>query len=322
MNGQVSDILAEDARGWVIRLQDSAFADWDGFADWLERDPAHLAAYNAALETDEAMAGLFSLPPAPVTVPVPVVEPEPVTARPSRRLFLVSGGAIAAAVAGVIGWASLDSGPGARIEYATRAGERREVALADGSKMMLNGATRVAMLDKRHAELIEGEALFTVRHDAADPFIVKTGDVTLEDAGTVFNVVRDPTGLRVSVAEGAVIYQPQADAVRLMPGDALSVAGGAKPEVTRTVTTDVGSWRGGQLVYRNATLERVAADVSRNLGVRLRVGKGTEDIPFTGTISTQGGPGAVIERIAALTGTRATRAGNGWMLDTIDGAPR
>ena len=38
--------------------------------------------------------------------------------------------------------------------------------------------------------------------------------------------------------------------------------------------------------------------------------------------STQGGPGAVIERIAALTGTRATRAGKGWTLDAIDGAPR
>ncbi|WP_204309887.1 FecR family protein, partial [Klebsiella michiganensis] len=72
--------------------------------------------------------------------------------------------------------------------YRTAAGERREVALTDGSKMILNGDTRVAMIDARHAELIEGEALFEVRHDAAHPFIVKTGDVTLEDAGTVFNV--------------------------------------------------------------------------------------------------------------------------------------
>jgi transmembrane sensor len=222
----------------------------------------------------------------------------------------------------VVGWTSLVPGSGMQAEYRTAAGERREVALTDGSKMILNGDTRVAMIDARHAELIEGEALFEVRHDAAHPFIVKTGDVTLEDAGTVFNVVRDETGLRVSVAEGAVIYQPRADAVRLTPGDALSVAGSGRPEVTRAAAADVGSWRGGQLVYRNATLERVAADLSRNLGIQVRAGKGTGDIPFTGTISTQGGPGAVIERIAALTGTRATRAGNGWMLDAIDGAPR
>jgi transmembrane sensor len=314
MNGQVTEGIAEDARGWVIRLQDAAFADWDAFADWLERDPAHVAAYNAAIETDEAMAALFDSAPAPV----PLAQP---AAPPSRRLYWVSGGAVAAAVALAVGWTSL-TGPDARQEYATRSGERREVALADGSKMVLNGATRVAVLGKREAELIEGEALFAVRHDAADPFVVKTGGVTLQDAGTVFNVVRDETGLRVSVAEGAVIYQPRGEAVRLSPGDALAVSGAGRPEVTRTAPAEVGAWRGGQLVYRNATLDRVAADISRNLGIRLRAGKGTGAIPFTGTISTQGGPGAVIERIAALTGTRATRADDGWTLDAIDGAPR
>lgn len=314
MNGQVTDILAEDARGWVIRLQDTAFTDWDAFADWLERDPAHLEAYNRALDADEAMTGMFQH--APVKVP----EAEPVAPRRTWRLFLISGGAVAAALAGVIGWSSL-SGPKVQFEYYTVPGEHREEVLADGSTMILNGDTKVVMIDNRHAELVRGEALFKVRHDAANPFIVKTGDVTLEDAGTVFNVVRDATGLRVSVAEGAVIYQPQADAVRLAPGDALSVAGNGSAQITHTVASDVGAWRGGQLVYRNATLERVAADLSRNLGVKVRVGKGTAAIPFTGTISTQGGPGAVVERIAALTGTRATRAGNGWMLDAIDGAP-
>jgi transmembrane sensor len=319
MNGQVTEFLAEDARGWVIRLQDAAFSDWDAFADWLERDSAHLDAYNQALETDAAMAALFELAPAPA--PFAAEEASPLAPRSSRRLFLISGGAIAAALAVVVGWSSL-SGPKTHLEYHTGPGERREVALADGSKMVLNGDTRVAMLDARHAELVRGEALFEVRHDAANPFIVKTGTVTLEDAGTVFNVVRDETGLRVAVAEGAVIYQPQADAVRLQPGDALSVVGNGRPEIARTVPADVGAWRGGQLVYRNATLERIAADVSRNLGVQVRAGKGTEAIPFTGTISTQGGPGAVIERIAALTGTRVTREGDGWMLDAMHGAPR
>ncbi|MEP9359691.1 FecR domain-containing protein [Sphingomonas sp. KR3-1] len=315
MNG-VSQDIAEDARNWVIRLQDTAFADWDAFADWLERDPAHLAAYNVAIETDDAMAALFRTAP---SADEPVQDLEPV-ARPQRRLAWISGGAVAAALALIVGWTSL-SGPAAQ-HYATGPGERREVALADGSKMILNGATQVALVDKREAELVAGEALFEVRHDAAHPFIVKTGDAVLQDAGTVFNVVRDESGLRVSVAEGAVIYQPQADAVRLSPGDALSVPAAGKPEVTRTLAADVGSWRGGQLVYRNVSLERVAADVSRNLGIPVRAGRGAGDIAFTGTISTQGGPGAVIERIAALTGTRATRAGKGWTLDAINGAPR
>lgn len=316
MNG-VTELIAEDARTWVIRLHDAAFADWDAFADWLEHDPAHLTAYNAALDTDATMAELFAQAPAPDLAQD--VEPEPA---PSRgRFYWISGGAVAAALALVVGWTSL-GGPATRLEYATGPGEHREIALADGSKLVLNGATRVAMTDTREAELIAGEALFEVRHDAAHPFVVKTGDAVLQDAGTVFNVVRDESGLRVAVAEGAVIYQPGANAVHLAPGDALSVPASGAPQLTRTVPADVGAWRGGQLVYRNATLDRVAADLSRNLGIRVRAGKGTEAIPFTGTLSTQGGPGAVIERLAALTGTRVTRAGKEWTLDTIDGAPR
>jgi transmembrane sensor len=34
--------LEEAARLWAIRVQDPAFADWDGFTEWLERDRAHL----------------------------------------------------------------------------------------------------------------------------------------------------------------------------------------------------------------------------------------------------------------------------------------
>lgn len=313
MNERVSDILADDARNWVIRLQDSAFADWDAFAEWLERNPAHLHAYNAALLADEAMADLLR------TVPANDAQP----ASPSRRHFLWgAGGAVAAVLAVVAGWTAFEYRQPVRQEIVTAPGEHRVVALADGSKVELNGGTRLAIVDARAAELIDGEALFEIRHDAAHPFIVKAGDITLQDAGTVFNVVRDDTGLRVAVAEGAVIYQPKADAVRLNPGDALAVASGGKPLVTHAPPGDVGSWRGGQLVYRDATLDRIAADLTRNLGVKVRAGKGTDDVRFTGTVSVQGGPDAVIARIALLTGTRAERAGNGWKLDAIDGAPR
>jgi len=99
MNG-VDELIAEDARTWVIRMQDAAFADWDAFADWLERDPTHLAAYNAALDTDAVMAGLFAHAPAPAAGQ----DLEP-AASPSRgRLYWMSGGAVAAALALVVGF--------------------------------------------------------------------------------------------------------------------------------------------------------------------------------------------------------------------------
>ncbi len=317
MSEHGSGHIADDARSWVMRVQDPGFADWDAFAEWLERDPLHLSAYDAAVEDDRVMAGLLrTAPPA---------EPLPARRVTPRRLAWASGGAVAAAIAVVAGWTLLDTGRN-RTEIATRPGEQRAVRLADGSRVILNGATRIAIdsSDPRTAELIGGEALFEVRHDEREPFVVLAGDVRLQDAGTVFNVVREEAGMRVAVAEGAVIYAPgKPEEVRLDPGEALAIpAAGGAPELGSAAPGDVGSWRTGQLVYRDADLARIARDLSRNLGRRIHAGTGTERIRFTGTLSIRGDPEAVVTRVASLTGTRVSRSGDGWTLDPIAGAAR
>ncbi|WP_447751339.1 hypothetical protein [Sphingopyxis fribergensis] len=58
--------LNEAARQWAMRVADPAFDDWDGLTQWLESSPAHLAAYEAAVESDEwAAATLATQDPAP-----------------------------------------------------------------------------------------------------------------------------------------------------------------------------------------------------------------------------------------------------------------
>ena len=52
--------------------------------------------------------------------------------------------------------------------YRTRLGERREVRLADGSRIHLNTASTVEVSlreDSRRVRLVKGEALFEVAHD-------------------------------------------------------------------------------------------------------------------------------------------------------------
>ena len=45
--------LSNAARLWAMRVADPDFRDWDGLTRWLEPSRAHLAAYEAAVETDE-----------------------------------------------------------------------------------------------------------------------------------------------------------------------------------------------------------------------------------------------------------------------------
>ncbi|WBY08427.1 FecR domain-containing protein [Sphingomonas sp. 7/4-4] len=264
--------LAEAARLWAIRVQDPAFADWEGFTEWLERDPAHLGAYETALA--DGTWGAELLASAPVEV------------QPRRNWWLPAGAAAAAAVAVVGGWAVLDRDAPAQ-QIATAAGEHRTIDLADGSKLALNGGTRV-MIDPdtpRQVVLEQGEARFEVRHDASDPFVVLSGGTRLVDAGTVFNVVQDGDALEVAVAEGAVIYEPGPNEVRLAPGDTLKRAGkSAKPVIGTANPQAIGSWASGALQYDRPTLDQVARDLTRSIGRPVRTTGGTERLRFTGTL--------------------------------------
>lgn len=311
--------LAEAARRWAIRVHDPAFADWDGLTAWLEADPAHVTAYDDAVDADAWAEDLYRAAPARPVMPATEQWPA-VAARPrSRRAF---GGAMAAGVAvlaGIGGWYAFDRNP--THSYVTAPGERRTIALADGSRIMLNGATRLdADADHpREVTLLAGEALFEVRHDADRPFVVTNGATRLIDVGTVFNVVADGGALDVAVAEGAVIYSEKRDRIRLNAGDALSRAGAAAPPVLRKADREsVGAWRGGTLYYSDAELRRVGADLARNLGRPIAVDARLAARRFSGTLVIDGTADEVLARTGPVLDVGFTRRDDGWAMTPID----
>jgi transmembrane sensor len=319
MTTQFSDI-DEAARLWVIRVQDSAFDDWDGFTDWLERDAAHGAAYEAALADDAWAAELLRRrsPPAPAPDPLPLRPTVP----QRRRRWYAAGGAIAAVLVATLTF-SLTGGP-APDEFVTAPGEQRTVPLADGSQIVLNGGTRLTVDpdSPREAALASGEALFEIRHDARRPFVVTVGGTRLLDAGTVFNVVSEGGALDVAVAEGAVIYEPGRKQIRLTAGDALSRASGtATPVLRKASPKGIGSWQTGRLEYTNAPLDRVARDLSRNLGRTIRAANGAERLRFTGTLAVDGQTEDVLKRAGPLLGVDFAAEGDAWRMTPANGTP-
>lgn len=296
------DNLREEAIGWTIRLADPAFDDWDAFTAWLEADPRHAEAYDVvSLAADEADPAVRSIPR---EQPRPIVTPPPAFARPHRRRAAMGwlGGAVAASLVAATGlgvWGPRSDPYG----VATGPGERREIALENGTTVTLNGGSRVTLdhANPRLATLDRGEALFTVRHDESDPFIVRVGGAVLEDAGTVFNVVRDGGTTRVSVAEGAVIYNPGKEAVRLDPGRSLTVLDGAgEVRLGDADAAGIGGWRKGRLVYESAPLAVVAADLARSTGVPIAVAPEIATTPFTGVIVDDGDRARLFARLGPL----------------------
>ncbi|RYE74400.1 MAG: iron dicitrate transport regulator FecR, partial [Oxalobacteraceae bacterium] len=261
----LDDHILEQATAWAVRTGDPAFEEWDDFTLWLEGDPAHGDAY--ALVTARVADAVEALPlatPEPLYVAHNDDEPSGFT----RRRWL--GGAVAAVLTLTVGIGLWQQG-GGPYEVETAPGETQVIKLADGGSITLGGGTRVS-LDRQEnptfATLEDGQALFTIRHDDDTPFRVAVGENELVDIGTVFDVSLSQGLTSVAVSEGAVMFNPQSQNVRIDPGYRLSSERGSGSYSLSAVPLDqVGEWTQGRLTFQEATLGRVAADLSRATGV-------------------------------------------------------
>ncbi|MBX3560893.1 MAG: FecR domain-containing protein [Sphingomonas sp.] len=309
----VNDRIRDEAVAWHVRLHgDAASADWAGFTAWLEADPAHAQAYDLVALAD---AELDDLPLAPVAPMPAYVEPH----RSNRRAFLGWGGAaIAAALVGAITLMPA----GGTYEIVTAPGERRVIALEEGSRIEVNGDSRLVLDrgDARFARIERGEALFTVVHDDARPFRVEAGEARLIDLGTVFNVLHDGDRTEVAVSEGEVEWRRANARMNLTPGMALSQRGTEDPVVTRPAIASIGGWREGRLSYSAARYDAVVADLSRNLGARVALDGAVAARRFSGVIVIDRDPGVTLDRAGALLELDARREGDGWRLTVERGA--
>jgi transmembrane sensor len=200
-----------------------------------------------------------------------------------RRRIIVIGGFMAAAAAFISVSLRRDTptvqAPAVRT-YATGVGKRDSVLLPDGSHVTLGPQSRLVVPSDygrttRHVELT-GDAYFDVRHDAAKPFSVRSAQALIEEVGTTFTVESDAGAMTsVSVLTGSVRLRNEssaaADGVVLSAGDRGSLQASGQANVARhVVEADDAAWVSGRLVFRDAPLSRVAAEIQRWYGVSVQ----------------------------------------------------
>lgn len=321
MATEAQDMIQARAIEWHIRLRNGGDDVWEAFAVWLAEDPRHGEAYDAIERIDHAIEPMLT----DMVFREAANDSDELATPPLRptRRWLLGGGVLAAAIV-----TALTLGPwliSSRYGVVTAPGERRTVTLDPGTQVVLNGSTRMTFdsKDARFAELAQGEALFQIRHDSVRPFVLRLGDNRVEDAGTVFNVVRSPSEVRVAVAEGKVIYNPDSDRIALDPGQALADRDGfIGIRVTRVPVQAVGAWERGRLSYIGDPMSQVADDLSRALGVRIIVALSLSDRPFSGSIILNGKGPEQIRRLERALNVRLEQGPEGWTMKPANGAGR
>lgn len=296
----IDERLLDEALAWRVALE-SDDADWDGYTLWLEADPGHRQAVDEIALTeriiDERAEGLRRLGAVePIAVPRP--------SRPRRGLVF---GAMAAAVALAVGIPSFwpTFWPRADTIYVTGNGETRKVALGEGIAVELAPATRLVAKggDPSSLELAQGDAYFVVTHDPNRSLSIKASDYAVTDIGTTFGMNLSPHSLSVSVSEGMVSVVPKTgDPAQVGAGQRLVAAKGASTmRVGPIAATDIASWRQGRLVYDQAPLFVVAADISRYSGKTVTVDPAVRDRTFSGVLAI-GDENRMLAGLASLTG--------------------
>ena len=278
--------VALEAKRWVVRLDDLTPIEQKRLEHWLKASDEHREAFEAAKRQWQSLAFLQELRSEPVAEGDPWVARKRAS-RVRKRSYAVPLAAAAsiAAMMLVVGWLLL-SPSGYEAEYYTAVGEQQDVALPDGSSILLNTSTSLNVhfsAERRSVFLDAGEAHFEVAHDPDRPFVVVTSVGIVRAVGTAFTVYVHDEQAEVTVTEGVVeVSQMPEGLVGAVPvaelpdsraGPAQKVSKGSNAtisdaiEVVAFVDTAVLerklSWQYGMLEFVNTPLGEVIDEVSR-----------------------------------------------------------
>ncbi|CAI8707009.1 transmembrane sensor [Pseudomonas chlororaphis] len=268
--------VRDEAALWFVRLQEPAIS-----AEERQRFDAWLAEHEAHQDEFQLLQSLWAATDLVPKARLQALCETPNSAIKRRPLLRYAVAASVLAVAVGLGlFSGLNQSALYNAEFVTALGERRHVALPDGSQVDLNSRSRLRVRyeqGQRSVELSEGEAMFSVEHDSSRPFVVAAGPGKVTVTGTRFDVRRDASQTRVAVEQGTVKVQGRdaadSDFVNLTAG--LGTAVDAQGKVAAAYAVDpqaLTAWRSGKLVFNNASLSEVAAEVSRYREQPLRVG--------------------------------------------------
>ncbi|MGO4773173.1 FecR family protein [Flavobacterium sp. W22_SRS_FK3] len=171
----------------------------------------------------------------------------------------------------------------------TPTGGQYNIVLADGTKVYLNTVSSIKYPtqfngEKRIVEL-EGEAYFEVAKDKSKPFIVKSGNQSIEVLGTHFNVhaYNNESVVKTTLLEGSVAVTHKNQKAILKPGQQSNVSDNFDKIAIRKVDVEAAiAWKNGRFKFDNAELKTVMKQLERWYGIKVEYRGDVSDVRFNG----------------------------------------
>jgi len=186
------------------------------------------------------------------------------------------------------------------------------VKLPDGSIIHLDTDSAVAFDfagDRRVVRLLGGEAAFIVAPDRNRPFTVKANGGSATALGTRFLVRNEDGGASVTVTEHSVRVAypaPQGPSAVVAEGRTLAYGRNGLGQAALANTADAMAWTEGVLVFKDAPLGQIVAEIGRYHRGYVRVLGEAQDLRVSGVFRIDD-PMAAIDQLQRSLGLRSTR---------------
>lgn len=294
--------IARRAVEWMVELQsppvpDELRREWQ---QWLTSHPDHERAWQRIEAVNDRLRGL-SAPQHPAVTAALLAPRGSNSRRQAVKALsvLMFTGTVAWTVEQQLPWRTWNA------DQRTGAGERRQVALADGTRVALNTGTAFDIAydsDVRRLRLLAGEILVTTAIDASRPFLVHTAQGELHALGTRFAVRLHPHATQVSVFEGAVALRPARLAAGLptavMQAGQQALFGSDAVMPALAADEDSVAWTDGFLIAKSMRLAALMAELSRYSDVALGCAPEVAELRVSGSYRLDD-IGRVLETLSA-----------------------
>ncbi|MCX7084622.1 MAG: FecR domain-containing protein [Methylococcales bacterium] len=339
----------QQAIDWLFKLraEDISPEEMHEFAEWLSQDSSHAFALGEAEDMFDTMIvaanGLRQKQGQDQPKPKPVIEENIHSAindyrgavvnvhNSSNRFRYWLTVPIALAAAWLLAVLSIMPNQAHLLDtylsdYHTGTGEQRDIALNDGSHLLLNTNSAVSVdyqNDLRLITLRHGQVRFTVAKEPQRAFEVKSGGLTIRALGTVFEVYNPENDtVRVAVQEHAVsatlstAQLSETDStVIIKEGQQLNYQGDSQlPTPVTANLSQIGAWSQQKLFVNDQPLKEVIAELNRYRNGRIFIHDATLNNQRIMGVFSLANTDEAVHTLSNVLALKETRMGLWWVL--------
>ncbi|WP_343805900.1 FecR family protein [Paenochrobactrum glaciei] len=311
-NIPVSSAVKDEALDWFMRLKEEDDADLrHAFQLWLKADNMHEKAYLQLTK----LYGFDALKQATLEdMRLREETRQPVLQKGSFFPARLMAGMMLASLSLILlaGWQFNNLTIWWRADYRTSYGEQQVVNLSDGSTMLLNTGSAVAVdfeHETRRINLLRGEAYFDVAHDENRPFIVRGQHTDVKVTGTAFSVRTNSEKDAIVLERGRVEVQSLNKPEKLETLNAGEAIEASNTDLLAKETVNLSSmlaWKDGRIIFHDRPFADALANLQRYYAGTVILWADVSALPLVSGNYRIDAPEAAITTLAAVSGLKIT----------------